>query len=202
MRTGLGVACIVGIAIVLMASGGFAVNASETSGISSHRKAHRLSLFSTVQAVEPSLFFLHQGQFQHASYQRPAVVEQEIHSTSRISIPFGITTPLPLHDLGRRILVAGHGGCTENQQVTVQITLMQTATAALATGQTQEVCTGQLQLWSSTAVVTTGVPFVAEPAQVCGVAETREGDAVTDRFEWCRDVDLAYGLYLPMLLQD
>lgn len=202
MRKRSGVAFIVGIAMVLVASGGLAIAAGEISESASQHKARQLRLLRTVKAVEPPPSVLRQDQFQPTSYQRSATAGRGIESTSRISIPFGITTPLMLHDMGQSILVAGHGGCTEDQQVTVQVTLMQTSTAAVATGQTQEVCTGVLQLWSSTAVATTDVRFVAEPAQVCGVAETREGEAVTDRFEWCRDVDLVYGLYLPLVLQD
>jgi hypothetical protein len=78
----------------------------------------------------------------------------------------------------------------------------QTSTVALATAQTQAVCTGVLQPWSTTAVAMTDIAFVAEPVQACGVAETREGEAITDRFEWCREVDLAHGLYMPLVFHN
>jgi hypothetical protein len=202
MRKGSGVALIVGMAIALVVSGGLAVTFGAISASARQPVVRQLHLLSTVRAMEAPSTDSHQSPFQQTSQQGSAVAEWEIQSTRRISIPFGIATPLMLRDLGRSVLVAGHGGCTAAQQVTVQVTLTQTATAALATGQTEEVCTGELQSWSSIAVDTTGVRLVAEPAQVCGVAETREGDSLTDRFAWCRDVDLVYGLYLPLALYE
>jgi hypothetical protein len=80
------------------------------------------------------------------------------------------------------------------------VTLTQTSTAALATGQTQQVCHGDLQSWSTSVAPAAGAAFVADPAQACGVAVTRAGETATDRFEWCRDVDLVYGTYLPLVV--
>jgi hypothetical protein len=200
VRKQLGVVFIVGLALMWVAIGGLAMHASTIVDSINQPNSRQPGLLRTVQVVEPLAAGFSRGEFEPASLQKSAESEQGIQSTSRISIPYGITTPLMLRTNGQSILVAGHGGCTAGQQVTVQVTLFQTATAALATGQTQDVCTGVLQHWSSTAVALSDTVFIAAPAQACGVAETRDGETSTDRFEWCRDVDLVYGIYLPLVI--
>lgn len=123
----------------------------------------------------------------------------EILVTARISIPFGIAPTLPLFDSGGKVLVSGHGGCTADETVSVVITVTQ-MTGATAVGQKDEICTGDLQLWSLPATITAGPNLEAAEAEACGVAVTRSNGDVTDTFEWCRDVALAWPHYLPVIL--
>jgi hypothetical protein len=79
----------------------------------------------------------------------------------------------------------------------------QSATTAQATGETGQTCTGELQTWSLTVMADTVSSFAAGPAQACGLAVTSQGGYETDRFEWCRDIDLVtfdYQIYLPLVL--
>lgn len=126
----------------------------------------------------------------------------EIMATNRISIPYGVEATLPLSTIGREILISGHGGCTENEEVTVELTVTQAATGATATGQTQQTCSGVLQQWQALATADTATAFDGGAAEVCGVATTRADGYVTDTFEWCRDVTLIWRSYLPLILRE
>lgn len=117
--------------------------------------------------------------------------QSEIRATSRISIPFGITPILSLHDGGEKVVVNGHGGCTADEMVSVVISVTQT-TGATAVGQTEETCTGLLQHWTLTAATTTTPNLDAAEAEACGRAVTRSDGVVTDSFDWCRDVALTF----------
>lgn len=123
----------------------------------------------------------------------------EIQLTERISIPFGIAPILPLYGSGQNVLVSGHGGCTPGQTVSIVISVTHT-TGASAVGQTDEACSGDLQQWSLVAGVATGAALQAGQAEACGVAVTRSDGAVTDTFDWCRDVVLSWPTYLPLIL--
>lgn len=126
-----------------------------------------------------------------------------IHSTQRISIPYGFDTPLPVIDAGRKVVVSGHGGCTAGEQVTVAITVTQASGGAVATGQKEQVCSGELQTWSGIATAVSSSSFANGPAESCGLATTRDNGYVTDTFAWCKDVDLValtQEIYLPAVL--
>ncbi len=128
----------------------------------------------------------------------------ELYSTRRISVPFGFDTPLPVIDAGRNVVVSGHGGCTDGEQVTVAITVTQTSSSAVATGQHEQQCNGGLQTWSSVVTAVSTSSFGDGPAETCGLATTRDNGAVTDTFEWCKDVDLVTltpAAFLPMVFQ-
>jgi hypothetical protein len=107
-----------------------------------------------------------------------------------------------LRDTGLDVLAKGHGGCAVGQIVTVDVEITQTASAALATAQTEAVCTGELQYWSATVAVDGTDRFRPGLARACGVATTRDGGAVTDTFEWCRDVTLVVQTYLPLVMRE
>jgi hypothetical protein len=126
-----------------------------------------------------------------------------IHATLRISIPFGFDQPLPVFAGGREVLARGGGGCTADQLVTVVITVTQSASGAIATGESVHTCTGQLQPWSSVVTAGTVNSFVAGEAEACGNATTHEAGYVTDAFEWCANVGLSVvdqPLYLPLVV--
>lgn len=137
--------------------------------------------------------------------QRQPAVEPDpagaprLMATSRISIPYGVEPTLPLGTLGRDVLISGHGGCTENEVVTVELTVTQAATGATAVGDTQQVCNGLLQHWYALAHADTPTLFSGGAAEVCGIATTHDSGEVTDTYEWCRDVTLVWRSYLPVL---
>jgi hypothetical protein len=114
----------------------------------------------------------------------------EIRATLRISIPYGFDTPLPVLAEGRDVIASGHGGCTADEQVTVAVTITQSTSGAIATGQTQQTCTGELQTWSVRVTANTTATLATAPGEACGLASTREGGYVTDTYDWCKDVDL------------
>jgi hypothetical protein len=113
-----------------------------------------------------------------------------IRATMRISIPYGFETPLPVLADGRDVIASGHGGCTADEQVTIAVTITQSASGAAATGETVQTCTGELQTWSAMVTVDTTSSFASGAAEACGLATTSSGGYVTDSFDWCRDVEL------------
>ena len=60
-----------------------------------------------------------------------------------------IINPLPIQAAGRLVVASRHGGCTADEQVTVAITITQSTSGAIATGETGQTCTGKLQNWTS-----------------------------------------------------
>jgi len=128
--------------------------------------------------------------------------DRDIRATERISIPYGFASTLPLSSDGHNVYAIGHGGCTENEEVTVAVTVTQSATGAVATGQWQGTCTGELQHWIAEATIVTGEAFEAGAAEVCGVATTRSADEVTDTDDWCPEggVTLTWRAYVPVIL--
>lgn len=127
-----------------------------------------------------------------------------IRATRRISIPFGFETPLPVLSEGRDVVASGHGGCTADEQVTVAITITQSASGAVATGELAQTCSGELQTWYFRVTADTPDSFTNAAAEACGLATTRDGGYVTGTFDWCKDVELVLlepRLYLPMILK-
>jgi hypothetical protein len=200
MKKGLGVTLIIGLAMMLLAGMGTAIRAGEFSDRDRRRRASQPRFFRTWPASGLLFSGFHEGQSQQVSRPTLAAAIQEIQSTRRISIPYGFTTPMRLNAEGEVTGVAGHGGCTKGEQVTIAVTLTQTSTTALATGQTQQVCSGELQAWGATVAPVPGAAFAADPAEACGKAVTHDGETITDDFVWCRDVDLVFGVYLPLVV--
>lgn len=122
----------------------------------------------------------------------------------RISIPYGFDTPLPVINGGGEVVASGHGGCTDGQQVTIAVTVTQTTSGAVATGEKVQDCTGEEQNWSAIATVDTVDLLAAGTAEACGLATTRDNGSVTDTFDWCVDVDLVeadISTYLPIIMK-
>jgi hypothetical protein len=122
-----------------------------------------------------------------------------IRAVRAISIPFGLESTPHLGTDSKLIFVEGHGGCAAGQIVAVQITITQSTTGALAAGETQEICSGDLQQWVVMAAAPDPARFAAGPALGCGVARTRFQGKVTDTFEWCRDLTLMYAIFMPLV---
>ena len=126
-----------------------------------------------------------------------------IQSTNLISIPYGFDTPLPVLNEGRDVIASGHGACTDNQEVTIAVTVTQTSSGAMATGETVQTCNGELQAWNAWATIDTSTLFETDPGEACGLATTRDNGYVTDTFDWCKSVDLIRldsRVYLPIAL--
>lgn len=130
--------------------------------------------------------------------QADADFQTSIRAASGISIPFGIQLSLPLGPDGHSVVVRGHGGCTENELVTIEITVTHMTAPVVATGQKEVPCMGALQHWSL--IASADIPLPAGLAEACGLATTRADD-VTDSYAWCRNVDLAWRNVLPLVLQ-
>lgn len=119
-----------------------------------------------------------------------------------ISIPFGIDSPLPVLDAGQEVMVSGHGGCTQDELVTVVLTVTQTTSGAVATGNKELTCTGENMTWSTPVTVDSTPSLATDLAEACGTATTYDGIYQTDTFDWCRDVNLIrmdHSDYLPMI---
>jgi hypothetical protein len=138
----------------------------------------------------------------HASTILPSPELARIVARRAISIPFGFESSLTLLDAGQHILAKGHGGCEAGQIATVDVEIIQATSGVTATGQTQSVCTGELQQWSATVEATQPDRLVPGPARACGVATTRANGQLTDTFQWCRDVTLVVQIYLPVVSRE
>ncbi len=125
--------------------------------------------------------------------------EPQILATNRISIPFGIEPTLPLDIDGQTVLVRGHGGCTEDELVTVAITLTHSTSYNQARGEQVEICTGDLQHWHLDVSTDSSMPLTAGSAEACGLATTRADGEVTDSYAWCREVNLSWQNLLPVI---
>lgn len=123
-----------------------------------------------------------------------------IRSTRLISIPYGFDTPLPLDVTRQQVRAAGEGACTAGETVTVAVTISQTSTGANAVGEQVLTCTGQVQRWWAITTVPSGPALELGTAEACGVATTRQNGAVTDTFDWCREVVLNTEVYLPLVV--
>jgi hypothetical protein len=120
-------------------------------------------------------------------------------ATRAISIPFGFNSPLILDVEQQTVAVSGPGACTVGQQVTLEVSIYQEQSGAMAEGQTEMACTGASGGWIITAMRRPGPLLATGPARACGVATTRDGETETDRQEWCRDLTLYIALYLPLI---
>jgi hypothetical protein len=134
----------------------------------------------------------------HLNEQSESGEWPQIRATDRISIPFGIEPTLPLGNAGYIVQVRGHGGCTTNEMVTVQITLTHSTDYIIATGQKAELCSGDLQHWNL--IASTATALRSGAAEACGLATTRAGNNVTDTYEWCREVELSWQSLLPTVI--
>lgn len=151
---------------------------------------------AAVHTVPPSQKLPHSPVAHYQAAPNPIVASR------MISVPYGFSTPLFLNAERETVAIVGPGACTAGQQVTIDVTITQMQSAATATGQTQALCTGESdQGWSGSAHVTSGALLQPGPAQACGVATTSTEQGVTDQMQWCREVRLAGGIYLPLIQQ-
>jgi hypothetical protein len=133
--------------------------------------------------------------------------QPEIGSSRRISIPYGIASPLPLLAGGSQVVVTGHGGCPLGETVTIVISITQPATGAAASGETGAVCTGAEERYLLLATTTTSATLQPGPGEACGVATMRSGDEIMEVEEWCRAepallVEHDEFLYLPLAARE
>ncbi len=98
-----------------------------------------------------------------------------------------IASRLQLLQDGRRVEVVGHVTCGEGQRFSVEVTVTQDSTGAVATGHTQGTCTGERkQTWTAIATVKGGATFEEGTALVCAEASWPSIGTV----EWCDRVRL------------
>lgn len=191
------------LAIAALIAGLWFINSSRAQAREAQQRASLQQPFS--KAASFAAGPLWQPTAWDSEADAPAAVGEEpvIRATRRISIPFGFDTPLPVLAGGRDVIASGHGGCTADQQVTVAVTLTQSTSGAVATGEWMNSCSGELQTWSLRVTAHTTSSFATAAAEACGLATAREGAYVTDTFDWCKDVDLIrldQRAYVPLIL--
>lgn len=123
-----------------------------------------------------------------------------IRSSRRISIPYGFADNLPLMN-GNTITASGHGGCSEGATVTILVTVTQAINGATGGGQTEQICTGDLQTWDVEVHADQYSTFVDGPAEACGKASTPESFGEPSTYEWCKAVRLNWQIYLPAVIE-
>ncbi|HSM56288.1 MAG TPA: hypothetical protein VK879_09050 [Candidatus Sulfomarinibacteraceae bacterium] len=101
-----------------------------------------------------------------------------------------IESELALGSNRRLVEVRGHIACEEGEQLRIDVTVTQGATGAVARGHTQDVCTGDIQVWTARVVARGPVASVTGAAEACAVAQTRSRGHVTDAYSWCKGVTL------------
>lgn len=191
MRTVRSLLLVVLFAMLLLASLGASIQA--------YNDTSRASL----NAVQPPIVQVAQEAPASAHVQsidRQSVDVQVEPNLRIISIPIGFDLPLLLDDVGQNVQVSGQVGCTADETVTIVVTLTQTSTTAIATGQTQETCTGEFQKWGTRATTTGSIPLTTAPAEACGLITTAADGNETDRVEWCSSVDFFHGKFLPFIV--
>jgi len=115
-----------------------------------------------------------------------------IQATDLISIPYGFSLRQPLPSPGEPVTITGSGACTDGEEITITFTVTQSSTGAMATGEWNGDCTGELQTWTGEGTLASPSPnFSGGLAEGCAIAETRDGEVVTDERDWCDRVILS-----------
>lgn len=129
----------------------------------------------------------------------PQLAANQLARSRIISVPFGFSEPLVLHPEQQTVTLVGPGACAAGQQLSVTVTITQTSGAA-AQGQITDTCSGANDqgLYGS-AGASAGPALALGAARACGVATTSDSGGMTDQMEWCRDVVLVRGTYLPVV---
>ena len=111
-----------------------------------------------------------------------------------ISVPFGISPTLTLFAERNGVEVTGHGVCTSNGTVDIQVFVDQDLTHARAMGWRQWDCPKQTG-WNWTVHADVIGPWAMAPSdgQVCAIAVVRPESGPTQTFRWCRD-DVSFNL--------
>lgn len=126
----------------------------------------------------------------------------DIQAPQLISIPYGFDSPLGLVDDGEAIRVSGFGGCTAGQDVTVAMTITQSSTGAMASGEWNGTCTGQNQTWRQVIFAAGSPAFETGDADATGFTTTRDDGAITGTDIWTPTVQLVEPLHLPTIYAD
>lgn len=130
-----------------------------------------------------------------------------VYARARISIPFGIETPLTLSADHRTVDAQGHGGCSPvGAWFELELTITQMETGAVARGRTEGQCTEALQHWSMPAVVSGTATLVPGPAQAGYLVVSLDEEGGWAR-QWLHDIELAEAgsgnggpiLFLPLV---
>jgi hypothetical protein len=94
-------------------------------------------------------------------------------------------------DDGRQLRITGPIACTTTERVTLQVTVTQRTTGAVAQGRAHFLCTGQLQHWDVWVTHDGPESFEEGAATAVALARTRVQGKPTDVHQWLVDVTLA-----------
>lgn len=170
------------------------------AGVGAHPAESRAGAGAAV--VAPATVAHPAPQFAAHAVSPPAspLAARSIAATRMISVPFGFSETLLLNVDQQAVQVSGPGACAAGQQFTVAISITQSLSGATANGQVDGTCSGaDDQGFAGSASVTSGPPLALGAAQACGLATTSDSGGMTDQMQWCRDVVLAMGTYLPVV---
>ena len=118
-----------------------------------------------------------------------AVSDLSIFARRRISIPFGIDSPLTLNGDGNQIFTTGPAECPDGGDTyALQVRVKQDA--AVAIGKTDGSCNASEQKWLVEANAVGAAIFEEGEAQVCAFTLIDLGKGAATK-RWCRDVVLA-----------
>jgi hypothetical protein len=109
--------------------------------------------------------------------------------TKRITIS-AFDTTADLKRNARAIAISGPFQCDSGGEFTVEISISQQGTGAVAHGLTHGTCTGDEQGFSAVAHAHAAAPFTGGTAQACGLAVVTSHGAPTDAVQWCREIQL------------
>jgi hypothetical protein len=91
---------------------------------------------------------------------------------------------------GRHVLVSGPVSCTEGEKISIEVTLTQRSTGAVAEGVWQGSCTGERQQWSLKATTEGKNTFEEGSAEAVALGITKDHGEVTDAHQWFRSIRL------------
>ncbi len=88
----------------------------------------------------------------------------------------------------RQVLVTGPIVCTQGELLSLSVILTQRTTGAIAAGNLQTSCTGDIERWEINAHTQGAATFEEGPAVASAQATTRDNGVITDSVQWSRNV--------------
>ncbi len=122
----------------------------------------------------------------------PADGTAAVLARRKISIPFGIDTPLALREEGQLVIVTGHTECPEEGTFELRVQVKQKSSKGIAMGQTSGVCDENVGQWQADAWAVDAKQLTEGEAQVCAVAVVHFDKGAATR-RWCKTVRLVSG---------
>ena len=107
----------------------------------------------------------------------------------RISIPFGIDSPLRLSEDGQSATVTGPAGCPEEGSYDLRVMLTQHDAKGIAKGETSGACSQDTGAWQTEARALGSLQLSQGEAQACAVVVVHLAKGATTK-RWCKSVTL------------